>query len=216
MTQLSDLQNIHAGKTIYVFGSGATLDYLNPRFFDDQICVATNFVGGVFGLKSYYTFSHYEADSRIVCQEEGSVLVVCPRSQNLGTCFWNDEAPEGVVLFDTDCSPPGCNFNPVGLSWPLENTLVIGASSLHGSMHLAAYMGAKFIVLVGADCGQLAGKDRVEGYVAGDTYWGLYEMQLRLMKIKLKQAYDCDVHSLNPFVNYSLEGVQYRGAANIN
>jgi hypothetical protein len=24
------------------------------------------------------------------------------------------------------------------------------------------------------------------------------------------------VYSLNPFVNYSLEGVQYRGAANIN
>jgi hypothetical protein len=83
-------------------------------------------------------------------------------------------------------------------------------------MHLAAYMGAKFIVLVGADCGSLGGKDRVDGYVTGDTHWALYERHLRDMKQRLWDVYSCQVYSLNPFVNYSLEGVQYRGAANIN
>lgn len=213
---LQDLQNIHAGETIYVFGSGATLNYLNPRFFDNQICVATNFVGGIFGLESYYTFSHYEADSRIVAAEPGSIFVVCPRGPNMRTCAWDKGIPEGVIVFDTNCSPPGPNFNPVGSDWPTGDTLAIGASSIHGSMHLAAYMGARTLVLVGADCGTLGNDQRVNGYPAGDTPWPLYEMQLRLMKIKLKEAYNCDVYSLNPFVNYNLEGVQYRGQVSIN
>jgi hypothetical protein len=51
---------------------------------------------------------------------------------------------------------------------------------------------------------------------AGDTHWALYEMHLRAMKQRLWDVYSCQVYSLNPFVNYSLEGVQYRGAASIN
>ena len=60
---LIDYRNRHEFETIYVFGSGATLNYLAPSFFDDKICVATNFCGSVFGLRRYYVFSHYHADS---------------------------------------------------------------------------------------------------------------------------------------------------------
>ena len=98
----------------------------------------------------------------------------------------------------------------------LSGQLTIGSSSIHGAMHLAAHMGAKFIVLVGADCGSLGGRDRVDGYVPGDSHWALYEMHLRAMKQRLWDVYSCQVYSLNPFVNYSLEGVAYRGAASIN
>lgn len=213
--ELSDLQNIHHGEAVYVFGSGASLNYLNPRFFDNQICVSTNFVGGIFGLRKYFTFSHYERDSWIVATEPGSIAVVCPRGPNMGTCGWDNGVPEGVIVFDTNKSPPAGNFNPL-IDWPTDDSLVIGASSLHGSMHLAAHLGAATIVLVGADCGMLGGDDRVRGYPAGDVPWVLYERQLRLMKIKIKEVYGCDVYSMNPFVNYNLEGVRYVGANTIN
>jgi len=213
---LIDYQGVHEGETIYVFGSGATLNYLAPGFFDDKICVATNFCGSVFGLSRYYVFSHYHADSISEAQLDETVAVFMPLREHGTDAEFLGFMPK-IVTFPTTTGRPGTSFNPSGKDWPtLDNSLVIGSSSIHGSMHLAAYLGAKFIVLVGADCGELGGVDRVEGYVPGDSHWALYEQHLRDMKQRLWDVYGCQVYSLNPFVNYSLEGTQYRGAASIN
>ena len=213
---LIDYQGVHEGETIYVFGSGATLNYLAPSFFDDKICVATNFCGSVFGLGRYYVFSHYHADSVSEAQHNETVAVFTPLREHGTDSEFLGFMPK-IVTFPTTTGRPGTSFNPSGKDWPtLDNSLVIGSSSIHGAMHLAAYLGAKFIVLVGADCGFLGGLDRVDGYVPGDSHWVLYEQHLRDMKQRLWDVYGCQVYSLNPFVNYSLEGTQYRGAASIN
>ena len=213
---LEDFKDVHCCKTVYVFGSGATLNYLAPSFFDDKICVATNFCGSVFGLRRYYVFSHYHADAVAEAALPQTVAVFTPHREHGTDAEFLGFMPK-IVTFPTTTGRPGTSFNPSGKDWPtLDNSLVIGSSSIHGSMHLAAYMGAKFIVLVGADCGELGGVDRVEGYVPGDSHWALYEQHLRDMKQRLFEMYGCQVYSLNPFVNYSLEGTQYRGAASIN
>jgi hypothetical protein len=199
-----------------VFGSGATLNYLAPSFFDDKICVATNFAGSVFGLGMYYVFTHYHGDAMKEARLDETLAVFTPHREHGTDAEFLVEVSK-VVTFPTTTGRPGESFNPFGKDWPtLDNSLVIGSSGIHGAMHLAAYLGAKFIVLVGADCGVLGGQDRVAGYVAGDTPWGLYEMHLRDMKQRLFEMYGCQVYSLNPFINYSLEGTQYRGSASIN
>ena len=213
---LEDFKDVHCCKTVYVFGSGATLNYLAPSFFDDKICVATNFCGSVFGLRRYYVFSHYHADSVAEAALPQTVAVFTPLREHGTDAEFLGFMPK-IVTFPTTTGRPGTSFNPSGKDWPtLDNSLVIGSSSIHGAMHLAAYLGAKFIVLVGADCGSLGGVDRVDGYVPGDSHWVLYEQHLRDMKQRLFEMYGCQVYSLNPFVNYSLEGTQYRGAASIN
>jgi len=213
---LIDYRNRHEFETIYVFGSGATLNYLAPSFFDDKICVATNFCGSVFGLRRYYVFSHYHADAVSEARRDESIAVFTPHREHGTDAEFLVEVSK-VVTFPTTTGRPGTSFNPSGKDWPtLDNSLVIGSSGIHGAMHLAAYLGAKFIVLVGADCGTLGGAERVDGYVQGEHPWELYEMHLRDMKQRLWDVYGCQVYSLNPFVNYSLEGTQYRGAASIN
>ena len=213
---LEDFRDVHCCKTVYVFGSGATLNYLAPSFFDDKICVATNFAGSVFGLRRYYVFSHYHADSIAEAALPQTVAVFTPQREHGTDAEFLGFMPK-IVTFPTTTGRPGTSFNPSGKDWPtLDNSLVIGSSSIHGAMHLAAYLGAKFIVLVGADCGTLGGAERVEGYVQGEHPWELYESHLRDMKQRLWDVYGCQVYSLNPFVNYSLEGTQYRGAASIN
>ncbi len=213
---LGDYQGVHDGETVYVFGSGATLNYLAPSFFDDKICVATNFCGSVFGLGRYYVFSHYHADAVSEALLDETVCVFTPQREHGTDADFLGFLPK-VVTFPTTTGRPGASFNPSGKDWPtLDNSLVIGSSSIHGATHLAAHMGAKFIVLVGADCGTLGGRDRVDGYVPGDSQWVLYEQHLRAMKQRLWDVYSCQTYSLNPFVNYSLEGTQYRGAASIN
>jgi len=213
---LIDYRNRHEFETIYVFGSGATLNYLAPSFFDDKICVATNFCGSVFGLRRYYVFSHYHADAVLEARRDESIAVFTPHREHGTDAEFLVEVSK-VVTFPTTTGRPGTSFNPSGKDWPtLDNSLVIGSSGIHGAMHLAAYLGAKFIVLVGADCGTLGGAERVDGYVQGEHPWELYEMHLRDMKQRLFEMYRCQVYSLNPFINYSLEGTQYRGAASIN
>ena len=213
---LEDFKDVHCCKTVYVFGSGATLNYLAPSFFDDKICVATNFAGSEFGLRRYYVFSHYHADAVAEARLDESIAVFTPQREHGTDAEFLGFMPK-IVTFPPTTGRPGTSFNPSGKDWPtLDNSLVIGSSGIHGAMHLAAYMGAKFIVLVGADCGSLGGVDRVEGYVPGDSHWVLYEQHLRDMKQRLWDVYGCQVYSLNPFVNYSLEGTQYRGAASIN
>ena len=213
---LEDYNLLHEGETIYVIGSGATLDYLSPDFFDDKLSIAVNFSGSVFGMKNYYCFSHYHGDAVHEARLDESIAVFIPLREHGTDAEFQGFMPK-IVTFHTRTGRPGVSFNPHDKDWPVEyDQLVIGSSGIHGAMHLAAYMGAKFIVLVGADCGSLGGKDRVDGYVTGDTHWALYEQHLRAMKQRLWDVYSCQVYSLNPFVNYSLEGVQYRGDASIN
>jgi hypothetical protein len=80
-------------------------------------------------------------------------------------------------------------------------------------MHLAAHLGASTIILVGADCGQIDGKDRVNDYQVqgGHTLWQLYDGHHQLMKQYLEKRYGVKVHSLNPFINLNLEGHRFQG-----
>jgi hypothetical protein len=78
-------------------------------------------------------------------------------------------------------------------------------------MHFAAYLGARFIVLAGADCGVLDDRDAVDGYAPGDPKpFPVWEQQLPKVARKLRSM-GVGVVSLNPFVNLALEGHRFRG-----
>ena len=206
---LEQFRDIHVGDTAWVLGSGATLNFVDPKFFDDKLCFATNFVGREFGLKKFYCFSHYHQDSFEMSKLADFVFV--PRLEHGCRSAWPHEEIDNVVLFDSEHGAPGERFDPFGEHCP-DTSLVIGSSGLHGTMHLAAYMGCAHIVLVGADCGTLDGQDRFNGYPTGDTFWGIYNQHLMLMKQWLWQRFGCTVYSLNPFVNLNLEGHLFDGA----
>lgn len=204
--KLEQLENKWRGETVYVLGSGGSLNFLDPSFFDDKHCVAVNFVGREFGLRDFVTFTHYNDDAMAMALQFPANKVVV-REWHVGHQV-TAEAPNLVVAPSNNLPAPGASFDPYAHN---DLSLLFGSSSIHGAMHLAAYMGAKDIVLVGADCGTLDGADRVTGYPAGDTPWALYETHLRLVKSWLKLNYNCNVYSLNPFVNFNLEGHIFEG-----
>jgi hypothetical protein len=101
--------------------------------------------------------------------------------------------------------------------------LVVSYSTITTAMHLAAYMGAKNIVLVGHDCGLLDGKATFGGYygdMKADSPWNnvseyeswldQIEGQTLLVRDKIKEIYGCNIVSINPFVNFGLEGHSYQ------
>lgn len=213
MRTLESFRDAYKGQTIWVLGSGGSIDFLDPSFFDDKVCVGVNFVGKSFGLANYFTFSHYHLDSLEMA--ESSRFVFTPKKQHGDKEEWSGELPANMVLFNTNSGSPGHSFDPFGKDNPTDG-LMIGNSSIHGAIHLAAYMGAKHIVLVGADCGRLDGVDRFSGYVPGDNPWSEYNKKLIVMKRWIFENFGAAVYSLNPFVNFNLEGHKFEGDVKIN
>jgi hypothetical protein len=205
---LDDLRDRHAGETVWVTGSGPSLSFIDPQFFANKTTVAVNYSAGLHGFTPTYLFSHYH--DNIFKKMEPATIGVTLERDTLTNQPWQDP-PDNLVFYPHEASKPaGEGWDPYDRP-PLEGSLVYGSSSLHGAMNLAAFVGAKYIVLVGADCGTIDGQHRIEGYPGGGTPWSIYESHNRRMKQWLKENYGCDVYSLNPFLNFNLEGHTFQG-----
>ena len=105
-----------------------------------------------------------------------------------------------------------------------ENHLVVSYSTITSGIHLAAYMGAKNIILVGHDCGKIDGESFFKDYHNEKTLsvaWKdqgingynnfLKNIEIHTITLKklLKKKYNCNVYSLNPFINFNLEGHKF-------
>ena len=206
---LEDLASAHYGETIWVLGSGPSLNFLSPSFFEDKTTVSANLSAHTLGFVPDYVFSHYHRWAR---EMPAVIQRVTLKRDTSSQQEWVGDVPDGVVLVEQDnYNPPGSSWNPLTTHPPKPYSLAYGSSSLHGSMHLAAWLGAKHIVMVGADCGTLDGEHRVAGYPDTDKLWGLYNEHHALMKAWLQREYDVTVYSLNPFINFNLEGHTFKG-----
>jgi hypothetical protein len=206
--RLDDFAGRHQGETAWVFGSGPSLNFIDPAFFDDKLCFVTNYVGDKFGLKRFYVFTHYHQDALQMAPSAEAIFV--PRREHGNRELWRFADLPNLVLFDTRQGEPRELFDPFGKDDP-DGSLVVGSSGLHGAMHLAAFMGCQNLMLVGADCGRIDDASQLDGYGSGNWPFAVYDSHLRSMKRWLAERYGCRVHSLNPFVNLNLEGHRFDG-----
>ena len=94
--------------------------------------------------------------------------------------------------------------------------IVVSYSTITSAIHIAAYMGATNIIIVGHDCGTLDGNVNIAGYDESPhgaqfyrDFFTRIEPQTIALRAKLKEIYGCNVYSLNPFINFGLEGHKY-------
>jgi hypothetical protein len=207
---------------VYVVGSGASLSYVDPRFFDNKIIVATNLAahGLMLTAEKTYVHSHYHENISFQRLHHPGWVFVTPEGDR-GFAGSPDPRLDDVVYYRHHAT--GAEFD-VNDMW-LDDGLIVGSSSIHGSIHLAAWMGAANIILVGADCGLIDGATNYALYVdergntqSGDLihndtllWLGRWERHLRSVKRKLVREYGVRIYSLNPFVNLNLEGHTFTG-----
>jgi hypothetical protein len=220
--KLDVLKNRHEGEDIYVLGSGASMDFIEPKFYSGKTIVATNLVAHLLGIVSptVYTHSHYHVNALEVATAHPECIVVAPLGDRGFTGTPTTWLPN-VIYYEHVGT--GAEFD-VEHAWH-DTGLIVGSSGIHGSMHLAAYMGAANIILVGADCGLIDGRSNHSKYVdeygrtaSGDLLTGdaihwlaRWDRHLQDVKRKLKDVYGVNVYSLNPFVNLNLEGHVFTG-----
>jgi len=208
----AELFGLHRAETIWVLGSGPSLNYIDGSLFDDKTIVSTNFSARALGVRSDYTFTHYHRGVTDLLSDSGCVVTI--EHDTLTFKPWGDYEVEELVLAPTRYDrPPGSSWNPLTSHIPGPGQITYGSSSIHGAMHLAAHLGASHIMLVGADCGQIDGEDRVKDYPDGHKLWSLYNTHHKLMKDYLEENYPVKIHSLNPFINLNLEGHTFKGVS---
>ena len=208
----AELFGLHRAETIWVLGSGPSLNYIDGSLFDDKTTVTTNFSARALGVRADYAFTHYHANAANLLNDSGCVVTIEHDTKTFKP--WGGYETEELVLAPTPYDrPPGSSWNPLTSHTPGPGQITYGSSSLHGAMHLAAHLGASHIMLVGADCGTLDGEHRVKDYPDGDKLWGLYNKHHKLMKDYLQENYAVKIYSLNPFINLNLEGHTFEGVS---
>jgi hypothetical protein len=208
----AELFGLHRAQTIWVLGSGPSLNYIDGSLFNDKTIVSTNFSARALGVRADYAFTHYHANAADLLNDSGCVVTI--EHDTVTFKPWGGYETEELVLAPTPYDrPPGSSWDPLTSHKPGLDQIAYGSSSLHGAMHLAAHLGASYIMLVGADCGTIDGEHRVKDYPDGDKLWALYNTHHKLMKDYLEQNYPVKIHSLNPFINLNLEGHTFEGVS---
>ena len=215
--KLSDYENIHKGQDIYIIGSGKSLDFLDKSFFENKITIGVN-----------QSYKYIEPQYLVRKEHKFIDLILEETSEHVkhfisfGDCGNRDvsgslkyQNNKNIVFYNHLVNVENNHdFN----SLPEEkNSLVVSHSTITTAIHLAAIMGAKNIILVGHDGGSINNECNFLNYHTNQTMhqsnnneykvW-LKHISSQTIKLKklLKDKYNCNVVSINPFINFQLEG----------
>ena len=219
---LKELKNKYEGKDIWVILAGSSMDYISNDFFKNKIVIGQNHV-----------YKHYPCDYVVMkdCLEEPRFPRSIRKLNSIGTPLIFAEHFMGY--HEKRKNLPEHNnaymFNHNARSQDFETELnnlgndeiIVSRSSVTSLIHIAAYMGAKNIILSGHDCGTLDDNLYYDGYMEKDwvsagnwsginSFMSEIEVHTQTVRAFLMQKYNCNIYSLNPFLNFGLEGHEYK------
>lgn len=223
MIELDKFKNIHKDSDIYVIGSGPSVNFIDPSFFDNKITIGINQIYKKIKT-TYLVRKEYALLQDILKNVKDSIHFIsqgnCGGKGNSNYDFIkkNYKDNKNIVVYKHNI-----NNSAVFPDKLPTDGLVVSWSTITTGIHLAAYMGAKNIILLGHDCGTIDNKCNTDSYHTDKTYkiahkngetdykkWlSKIECQTIKLKQKLKEIYKCNVYSLNPFINFGLEGHKY-------
>ena len=213
---VNELKNIHKGEDGYVVGSGPSLSFINPVFFSNKVTICINHtIDYIDCAKSLYLVAKEpNKEMQDAAKKRNAKIVMCghhsgvPRNP-LNKVYY----PNFTYMFEAKASV----IKHKGQGKALERS----SSTIITGLHLAAFMGCLNIIVVAHDCGTLNGDIHVRDYnikhavMKGHAYkkWMRHnkiEKKTLAAKKLIEQFYNARVYSLNPFINFGLEGNEYR------
>jgi hypothetical protein len=211
----------HVGEDIYILASGPSFDHIDPVFLKGKITIGINEMYK-FAPCTYLVRKDPALLKQSLAENPSTVHFITKYqyggSKTLNSDLCKDLSVTAPIVFFSH----NANVHKLPEKLP-ENGLVTSYSTITTAIHLAAHLGAKTILLIGHDCGTLDGKVNCSGYYTDQKYkicWPGGEAEYRKwvptieadtirLKGLIKERYGCAVHSINPFVNFGLEGHIY-------
>lgn len=204
---LSDLAGKHDGQTAYVLGSGKSVDFYDPEFFADKLTVATNEGWSNWLPRVNYMVSKYHSIVRGWCDSDRVDVIVVSRGHT-GQPHEKISDSDGYVVFEHQ---PNKVADFSAEDFP-DDGLVVSYSTITSAMHLAAFMGARHIVMVGADCGWIDEDSKVTGHadsLSNPEFAFHFDIQNRIVADQIRLRFGCSVSSMLPFVTPNMEGHKF-------
>ena len=220
---IKELKNIHVDEDIWLILAGSSMDYVNDDFFKNKIVIGQN-----------HTYKKYSCDYIVMkdCMEEPRFPRSIKKLDSLGIPlvfaeYFKGNSKDKIKNLPEHNNAYMFNHNPrVGSFIDKEifelkdDEIMVSRFTVTSLMHLGAYMGAKNLILCGHDCGKINGNLYFDGYVEKDwvssSNWGgintflkKCEKESQVVRKYLKDKYDCNIYSLNPFLNLGLEGNKF-------
>ena len=212
---VTEFKNKHKGDDIYVICSGKSCDFIDETFFENKITIGVNQV-----------YQKFKTDYLVRKENRHMFDVInqCPNTIHcitVGNCGANNEQnvesyAKSNIINDNIYFIKHLSHKPLIFSED-PDYIVISYSTVTTAIHLAAYMGAKNILLVGHDNASIDGEVNFSGYYdkfkraqaneIGYKNW-LNVITDHTLKVKniLKEKYGCNIYSINPFTNLRFDG----------
>jgi len=196
MKWINELYGKYKGD-IYILGSGPSLAYLEQSFFDGKIVIGLNYV--YKDWRCDYTLTHHHCMAQEAIND-GTTLI----TSEIGTCHPNNP-PHNFQGEYYVYKHTLQGYSEVDLTQFPEKIGAAGTPVV-AALQIAYLMGAKNIILVGVDGGQIDGQYNYKDYtIPTDTgHAGRVEKAIRETANMLREK-GINVHSLNPFLNLTLE-----------
>ena len=215
-----ELKNKHKEEDIWIITAGSSMDYVSKDLFDNKITISVNDMVQYF--KSDYLVM------KDCMKPKFAKALKCAESLNIPLLFtkYHEGKSQSELNKVNNTNSYIFDHNPKIKSFEeevknlKENEIINSRSTVTTAMHIAAYMGAKNIILCGHDCGTINGNLYYKNYLPGGKHpkqwWGglegaisQYEYQTSITCDYLKRKYNSNVVSLNPFINFNLGGNKY-------
>ena len=217
MNNVTDFKGIYAGEDVWIIAAGASMNYVSDSFFHNKITIGINRVAMKFDCN--YLVAKDGRGFEIISELINSETKVILSKHESGNLHQKINSFSGEYwLFDHPSKPR----EEPDLSCISRDSdrIVVSYSTITSGIHLAAYMGAKNIIICGHDCGTIDGESTIRNYYSkikphhgSDSAYVKWLSQIEnhttIVCHKLKQIYGCNIHSLNPFINFNLEGHNY-------
>lgn len=217
MNTIKEFKNLHNEEDIWIIAAGPSMNYIDPSFFANKVTIGINRVCMKFDC-NYLVAKDGRGFNLIKKNINNKTKIVLSKhesgnlNQNLNSYdgeFWTFEHPP----------KPGEKPDLTAIT-PESDKIVVSYSTITSGIHLAAYMGAKNIIICGHDCGTIDGESTIKYYYKDiKPHHGSDEAYVNwLSKIenhttavchKITKEFNCNIHSLNPFINLNLEGHNY-------
>lgn len=221
---MESYENQHKCADIYVVASGKSVDYISTDFYKNKITIGVNQVYKKIQT-NYLVRKEHELIDEVIKNTKDQIIFIS-KGAGGGTNSRNQDYivkkygknNKRIVVFNHEKNHYTIPDLPKD-----RHSLVVSHSTITSAIHLAAYMGASNIILIGHDCGMLDGECNFTGYHTDETYkiawkngqeeykkWTkTIEQHTIILKRLLKSKYGCNIYSLNPFVSFNLEGHKY-------
>jgi len=217
MKNFKGFNNFHKGKDIYIICSGPSLDWVSNDFFENKVTIGINQI-----YKKIKTNYIVRKDPKFTIEtiDAGTILLIS-KHQHANTDHPLNKI-QNINSNNIYFYEHNCNTGKGQLDYSnYQSQMIVTWSTTTTAIHIAAYMGAKNIILVGHDCGTINGKLTFDGYYQdiSDTPWKnwkeyedwLSKIESQTLEVKyfIEKKYNCNIYSLNPFWNFGLEGHKY-------